>query len=107
MSALMLLQKLDPEITQTIIRRWGWYLAFGIALSLLGEKMAARSLGMDLWLRQPLRADLCGLPDAEADAQAERVILPRDRASQRCCVGDNHASDTTRATTARYYCVGG
>src|SRR5215469_12549914 len=27
-------------------------------------------LRMDLWLRQPLRADLRGLPDAEADTQA-------------------------------------
>jgi len=32
----MLLQKLDPEISQDMIRSWGWYLAFGIALSLLG-----------------------------------------------------------------------
>ena len=36
MSALMLLQKLDPEISQDMIRSWGWYLAFAIALSLLG-----------------------------------------------------------------------
>jgi uncharacterized membrane protein HdeD (DUF308 family) len=44
MSALMLLQKLDPEISQTIIRSWGWYLAFGIALSLLGVAAIIRSV---------------------------------------------------------------
>src|SRR5262245_22333842 len=44
MSALMLLQKLDPEISQTMIRSWGWYLAFGIALSLLGVAAIIRSV---------------------------------------------------------------
>ena len=44
MSALMLLQKLDPEISQTIIRSLGWYLAFGIALSLLGVAAIIRSV---------------------------------------------------------------
>jgi uncharacterized membrane protein HdeD (DUF308 family) len=44
MSALMLLQKLDPEISQTMIGSWGWYLAFGIALSLLGVAAIVRSV---------------------------------------------------------------
>src|SRR5262249_2031426 len=63
-------------------------------------------LRMDLWLRQPLRADLCGFPDAEADAEAKRVILPRNGAPQRCRVRvANHASDTTSAGITCYYDV--
>src|SRR5215475_9042099 len=40
-------------------------------------------LRVDLWLRQPLRADLRGLQDAEAHAEAERRVVPRSGPSQR------------------------
>src|SRR5262249_29706488 len=51
--------------------------------------------------------DLRGLPDAEADAQAERVVLPRDGAPQRSRVtGADHASGNTRAGITGHYDAG-
>src|SRR5262249_38719389 len=41
MSAIQILQ---AEIPQEMIRNWGWYLAFGIALSLLGIVAMVRSV---------------------------------------------------------------
>src|SRR5215510_1739237 len=41
MSAIQILQ---AEVPQEMIRNWGWYLAFGIALSLLGVVAMVRSV---------------------------------------------------------------
>src|SRR5215510_6648236 len=41
MSAIQILQ---AEVPQEMIRNWGWYLAFGIALSLLGVAAMVRSV---------------------------------------------------------------
>src|SRR5262245_46791658 len=37
---------------------------------------------MDLWVRQPLRFDLRRLQDAEADPEAQRAVVPRNRESK-------------------------
>src|SRR5262249_2961479 len=39
---------------------------------------------MDLWLRQPVRADLRGLQDSEAHAEAQRRVVPRSGQAKRC-----------------------
>ena len=41
---MSVVQILQAEVPQEMIRNWGWYLAFGIALSLLGVAAMVRSV---------------------------------------------------------------
>src|SRR5262249_38408630 len=53
-------------------------------------------LRVDQRVRRPVRAGARGLPDAEADAQGERRVVPRGGAAQRGGVGRRGAGKEKR-----------